>query len=121
MENRLHSSRQKGHYFGTEIDEKWWKRYKKSKMFARGTGEFWYDEEAFYFLRYLTKEPISIAYKDIRELKTGKWHAGQWGAGRTVLKLVWTADGQRLSSGFSVSKDQETVENLKTVLENYLK
>mgnify|MGYP001567496802 CR=1 FL=1 len=31
----------KGNYLGTEIDEKWWKRYRSPGFFARGSGEFW--------------------------------------------------------------------------------
>jgi hypothetical protein len=28
-----------GHYFGTEIDGKWWRRYRESGYSARGSGE----------------------------------------------------------------------------------
>ena len=96
--------KRKGHYSGTEIDEKWWKRYKKDKMFARGAGEYWYDSDAFYFRRYLTKAPIVIHYNDIKEIKTGTWHGGQWAGGRKVIKLVWQKEDVSLSSGFILSK-----------------
>jgi hypothetical protein len=29
-----------GIYFGTEINEKWWKRYTKDKLFMRGNGTY---------------------------------------------------------------------------------
>ena len=41
----------KGNYFGTEIDGKWWKRYRAKGFFARGNGEFTMDEEGIRFLR----------------------------------------------------------------------
>ena len=44
-----HNDRKAGHYFGTEIDDKWWKRYKKGKMLARGKGFYWYDKKKFIF------------------------------------------------------------------------
>ena len=49
--------KKKGHYIGTEINEKWWSRYRGEGFFARGNGEYWFDEDFFYFRRYLTKEP----------------------------------------------------------------
>lgn len=108
--------RKVGHYFGTEIDEKWWKRYRKEKMFARGTGTYWYDQEAFYFLRYLTKTPIKIPFENVVGLKTGRWHAGQWGTGRAVIKIVWERNGLKLSSGFIVSKDKKETQRLMAEL-----
>ncbi len=49
--------KKKGHYIGTEINEKWWSRYREEGFFARGNGEYWFDEDFFYFRRYPTKEP----------------------------------------------------------------
>ena len=78
-----------GNYFGTEIDEKWWKRYSKNKLLTRGNGLFWCDTQSIHFLRYLTKEPISIPLANVIEFKTGKWHAGRWGGNNKLLKVVW--------------------------------
>jgi len=113
--------KRKGHYSGTEIDEKWWKRYTKDKMFARGAGEYWYDSDSFYFRRYLTKAPIVIHYKDIKEIKAGKWHSGQWAGGRKIIKLIWQKGDLILSSGFVLSKGQIETENIKKELQSYLK
>lgn len=114
-----------GHYLGTIIDEKWWKRYLKDKMFARGNGKYWYDDEAFYFLRYLTKTPITIYFKNIREIKKGKAHAGRWSMGIPVVKLLWIKDGKNLSSGFVLSKQKDEIDSLVTQLkkriQNYSK
>ena len=110
----------KGLYLGTEIDEKWWKRYKKNKMFARGNGEYWFDEEGIYFRRYLTKTPIFIAYNDMQEIKLGKWHAGQWGMSIPIIKILWSRDGLNLSSGFILSKNKEDIMALKARLEDLL-
>ena len=60
-------SKNKRHYFGTEIDGKWWKRYTKNKLFARGAGEYWYDDNSFNFRRYLTQTPRVFHYQDIVE------------------------------------------------------
>ncbi len=101
-----------GKYFGTEINEKWWKRYTKDKMLARGNGTFSYNEQSISFLRQLTENPIDIKFEKIDELKIGKWHAGQWGAGRLIIKVIWEKDGQILSSGFSISKNHTEIEEI---------
>jgi hypothetical protein len=98
-----------GHYLGTEIDEKWWKRYLRKGFFARGSGEYWHDAEAFYFLRYLTADPIVIRFADVVDVKVGTWHAGRWALGRPVVKLLWSRERRSLSSGFVLSrKEAET-------------
>ena len=104
------SNRHRGHYLGTEIDEKWWKRYRKDKFFARGNGEYWFDDIGFYFRRYLTKHPIEVPFAKIIEVKIGKSHAGRWLLGPRALKLIWEKDGMRLSSGFIVSRNQQDTE-----------
>lgn len=109
-------SKHKGHYLGTEINETWWKRYTKDKLFARGVGEYWYDDSAFYFRRYLTKAPIVLNYADIIELKTGHWHAGRWGAGRPILKFIWQRHGIRLSSGFLLASHADAYQRIQQQL-----
>ncbi len=104
------SNRRKGHYLGTEIDEKWWKRYKKDKFFARGNGQYWIDDTALYFRRYLTKDPVVIPFAKFNEVKIGKSHAGRWLLGPRVLKLIWEKDGMKLSSGFIISRNQQETE-----------
>lgn len=110
-----------GHYLGTEIDEKWWKRYRKDRFFARGNGEYWHDEQGFYFLRYLTKEPLFIPFESILEIKSGKWHSGRWSAGVEILKIIWNKEGWRLSSGFRVSVKKEETDQLKEILKEKIK
>jgi len=111
----MDGGRRAGCYLGTEVDEKWWKRYLKDGMLARGNGEYWYDDSAFFFLRYLTSRPIFIPLEDVVALKVGKWHAGRWCAGRPILKLIWLKDGHRLSSGFLIPGDElpRVVDDLK--------
>jgi hypothetical protein len=109
MMNTENSHQSKGNYLGTVIDAKWWKRYKKDKLFARGNGKYWYDETTFYFLRYLTKQPIQIPWNKIVGFEIGKSHAGRWVFKEIVLKILWEKDGMSLSSGFIVARDsQET-------------
>jgi hypothetical protein len=109
--------KQKGHYLGTEINEKWYRRYTKDGLLARGNGEYWLDEQGFYFLRYLTKEPIFIPFDKIIEIKIGKWHSGRWAYGIPILKIIWQKDSQKLSSGFIVSKHKEDILELKKTLD----
>ena len=110
----------KGQYFGTEINEIWWKRYMKDKLFARGTGEYWYDRNAFNFRRYLTKTPIILRFENIIELKTGYWHAGRWGGGRPIIKFIREKDGMRLGSGFLLSRHSEETENMVRRFQGYI-
>ena len=114
------SNRRKGHYLGTEIDEKWWKRYRKDKFFARGNGEYWFDDTALYFRRYLTKHPIVIPFTKIIEVKNGKSHAGRWFLGPRVLKLIWEKDGMKLSSGFIVARSRQETEAVMVDLKRLL-
>jgi len=102
----------KGHYLGTEIDEKWWQRYSSDGFLARGNGEYWTDTSAFHFRRHLTETPIVIPFRDVILVKTGKWHSGRWLYGFPVVKIVWSKAGTRLSSGFFFSRNASEVETL---------
>jgi hypothetical protein len=106
----------KGHYLGTEIDGKWWRRFHKLRLFARGNGMYWWNERALYFRRYLTRRPIEIPFAMVHQIETGHWHAGRWCAGQTVVKLIWEYEGQRLSSGFVLAKDRAANAQLITAL-----
>ncbi len=110
-----------GLYLGSEIYGKWWKRYTRDNMLARGNGRYWNDEKTFYFLRYLTRDPISIPFEDIKVFKTGKWHSGKWALGHTVLKIVWNKNGLLLSSGFLAAKNKSDTEILISELKNRIK
>lgn len=102
----------KGLYVGTVIDDKWWRRYLRDNLFARGNGEYWYDDKAFYFRRYLTRTPIRIPFKKVSQIKTGKAHAGQWLMGAPIIKLYWEKEGVHLSSGFQVSRNIAVTESI---------
>ena len=108
-----------GQYLGTEIDEKWYKRYMRDKMFARGNGHFWHDEKGIYFHRFLTKTPLLIPWHRITKIKVGNWHSGRWCMGLPIIKVVWRKDSQKLSSGFLMSNKKEETMKLKEELENY--
>ena len=98
--------RYKGSYLGTEIDGKFWKRYTKDGLFARGTGEFWFDKNYFYFLRYLTKEPVVIPYSEIDKIKIGRWHSGRWIFNHPILKIVWNKEKPlSICPGFYIPKN----------------
>ena len=121
MKQKLDTNKKTGLYLGTDIDEKWWKRYTKDKLLARGNGKYWYDDDSFYFLRYLTKEPIAISFNKMKELKTGKWHSGRWCFGYTVIKIIWLKDGLELSSGFLISKNKDDIVDFISELKNKMK
>jgi hypothetical protein len=102
----------KGSYFGTEIDGKWWKRYRAATFFARGNGEFSMDTDGIHFLRTLTSQPLSISWTETTEARLGKSHAGRWAMGRPILKVGFVRDGQSLTAGFSLSSDWEAMQRL---------
>ena len=106
-----------GYYFGTEINGKWYRRYMKDGMLARGTGKYWFDEYGLSFLRMLTTNPIVIPFSSMYDVKLGKWHSGRWGQGYSVIKIFWKDNDMKLSSGFILSKHApealELVEFLK--------
>ncbi|MGQ9471540.1 MAG: PH-like domain-containing protein [Candidatus Aminicenantales bacterium] len=113
--------KRRGHYLGTEIDGKWWKRYGKNQFLARGLGDYWQNEEGFYFLRYATQEPIFIPFRQALTIKTGKWHFGRWAMGRDIIKIVWQSEGHELSSGFIVAGGKKETLLLKNDLERLVK
>lgn len=109
--------RNSGYYFGTEISEKWWRRYRGNGFFARGNGEYWINPDGIYFLRKLTKVPISIPFECIKDIKIGGAHAGKWVPGITVLKIIWERDGKLLSSGFRMGWNRNDTMEIKRILE----
>lgn len=113
--------KRRGHYLGTEIDGKWWKRYRKNQFLARGLGDYWQNEEGFYFLREATQEPIFIPFRQALAIKTGKWHSGRWAMGRDIIKIVWQSEGHELSSGFIVAGGKKETLLLKDDLEGLVK
>ncbi len=58
-----------GAYLGTEIGERWWKRYCKDGFFAGGDGEYWHENGGLYFRRCLTKKPLIVAYHNVQAIK----------------------------------------------------
>jgi hypothetical protein len=107
-----------GHYLGTEVDGDWWHRYTREGLLARGRGVYWYDDQAFRFARFLAREPIVIPFDQVEELQVGTWHAGRWAWGKPIIKLVWTHQGQSLSSGFVLSGGEPELRQLRERMVN---
>ena len=107
----------KGNYLGTEIDGKWWRRYRSKGFFARGNGEFTMDEDGIHFLRLMTKDPLTIPWTEIRSATLGKSHAGRWMLGRPILKVGFQRDGSDLVAGFYLAKDWTPMEQLAADLQ----
>ena len=105
-----------GNYLGTEINEKWWRRYTGDKMLARGMGTFTCEKNTIAFKRYLIKQAVQIDVAKIREFKIGKSHSGQWAGGKEILKVVWDKEGRKLSSGFTFDEFPGNVNDLIKLL-----
>jgi len=103
---------QNGYYFGTEINEKWYSRYKNDLFLERGNGGYWIDNKGFHFAKFNGKT-ILIPLDSITNIKIGKTHAGKWVPGVTVLKIIWVKDEKKLSSGFRISFNKAETINFK--------
>ena len=121
IDSRNESGKKPGHYLGTEIDGKWWRRYRQEGFFARGNGEWRYDGNAFYFEKYPGGGEITIPWQTVIEFESGRWHAGRWAGGLPVVKIFWQKEGQWLSSGFLLSNRREEVENILSRLKQMSK
>jgi hypothetical protein len=112
--------KKRGHYLGTEVDEKWWNRYLKDGIFARGLGEYWIEKGTLFFRRYLMNAPIIISLSDVVDVKVGKWHSGRWAGGSPVIKIIWNKAGNRLCSGFVLARDdgetEELVQSIRSIV-----
>lgn len=113
--------RLKGQYLGTEVNGDWKQRYTEDGWLARGNGVYWLDEENFYFLRFLTDTPLIIARADITSIETGTKHSGRWAYGAVIVKIVWSRDGQNLSSGFTAGNTPASAEMLRKTLDDWTK
>lgn len=100
------TEKRRGHYIGTEIDRKWWKRYRGEGLFMRGMGQWWINGHTLYFHRTLTNAPFTIDLSQLTGIETGSWHAGKLVGGDRVIKLVWEKDGRTLSAGFVLCKKE---------------
>lgn len=106
-----------GSYLGTEVDGKWYKRYGAEGFFARGSGEWWFEEDTFCFRRKLLKTPLRIPFAAMTAIRTGAWHSGKWVMRPVVVKVDWELDGHPLSSGFVFAKTHEGTRQMAAHLE----
>jgi hypothetical protein len=112
--------KKQGYYAGTEVEEKWWRRYTRAPLFARGNGEYWYDEQSFHFRRYLTRDPLVIPFQSVSAVQVGRWHCGRWVWGAPIVKLIWENDGLSLSSGFVLSRSESQTRQVLEEIERRL-
>ncbi|WP_156943677.1 PH-like domain-containing protein [Alkaliphilus transvaalensis] len=114
----------KGYYFGTVIDEKWWKKYLRYTFISRGAGKYWQTDEGIHFIRYFTKRSLFIPFDKICDTKISKSHSGRWGQGKPVLNIIWNNEDKHLNSGFIVGSSEKTLviyKLLKDILKNLSK
>jgi hypothetical protein len=109
-----------GSYLGTEVDGKWWRRYRGTGFFARGNGELWTDEAGLHFRKALTRAPLSIAWDEMTAVRLGKWHCGRSGHGRPLLKVDFGRDGKSLTAGFDLGGDRQEMEQFAEELRGEL-
>ena len=118
------ADRRPGRYLGTIVDGKWWKRYWKSGLFARGSGEWWLEGRTLCFRRLLSREPIRIDLDRVLVIETGTWHASKWAGGRSVVKLTWKQEDRRLTAGFvltaTAAESRAIMEDLALTSRNLL-
>lgn len=106
-----------GGYLGTEMDGKWYRRYMAEGFFARGSGRWWFEEDAFCFRRKLLKTPMRIPFAAVTGVRVGSWHAGKWVLRPVAVKVDWELDGRALSSGFVFAKSHEGARQMAAHLE----
>lgn len=110
----------KGNYFGTEVNGKWWKRYRGHGFFARGNGEFSTDETGIHFRKLLTKDPLTIGWGEASGATLGTSHCGRWAMRRPVLKIAFERDDSKLVAGFRLSEDWPEMEQFTADLNTRL-
>ncbi|MEA2001633.1 MAG: hypothetical protein U9N84_07080 [Actinomycetota bacterium] len=101
-----------GSYYGTEVDGKWWKRYRGKGFFTRGGGDYWMDETGFHFRKMLTATPFTIGWDEMVSVRIGKSHAGRWGFGRPLLTIEFSSDARPLCAGFYLTSEWSQMEQI---------
>ena len=86
-------------YTGTTIDGKWWKRYRERGYSARGNGRYRFEGGELVFDRALTSELTRIPLGEVTGMAFATSHAGKWLAGKPIVRIAWSRDGQHLESG----------------------
>lgn len=77
----------------------------RERLFLRGNGKYWIDDNGFNFQRYLTKTTLLVPFKKIIGIKEGKWHSGKWVGNLLILKILWSENNTNLSSGFVITRN----------------
>lgn len=100
----------RGTYFGTEVNDAWWRRYLARGFFARGLGELSLDEEGIHFKKAITNTSLSIAWGEATGAELSRWHCGRWGLGRPILKVHFLREDKPLVAGFVLSPDWDEMQ-----------
>lgn len=105
-----------GHYMGTEIGAKWWRRYRGRDYFARGKGRWRIEDGQLVFKRLMLSGPVRIPLADVTGVRLGTWHSGQWAGGKPVIKILWRRQGLELCSGFVLAATRARALELAALL-----
>ena len=101
-----------GQYLGTEIDHKWWRRYKEEGFFTHGIGEYWIKDGSLFFQHQARQEPIRLPLKNIVEIVLCPCKKRFRVGTKPIIKLVWLKGDRWLSSGFALSESLEGITGL---------
>lgn len=107
-----------GHYLGTEIDGKWYRRFMAPGFFARGKGRWRIADGGLYFKRIMLREELCIPFPAVTGVRRGAWHSGQWLIRKVVVKVDWRHEGQDLCSGFVFGRTPEQAVQMASYIES---
>lgn len=104
------TEKKRGQYLGTQLVNKWWRRYTQGEFVTRGAGEYWITDGCLFFQNYASHQPIILPLNKLAEIKVCPCQRRMGGI--PILKLVWEKDGRWLSSGFVLSGMLDRSNNL---------
>jgi len=106
------TQKKRGHYLGTEIDHKWWRRYSKEGFYTRGSGEYWINDGFLFFQHHSKQTPIRLPLRNIVEIVYCPSKRKTRSDGTPLIKLIWQKEGKWLSSVFALYGSPEETSGL---------
>ena len=96
--------KKRGQYLGTEIDHKWWRRYRKGGFSTRGVGEYWIKDGSLFFQHRARQNPICLPLQNIVEIVLCPCKQRFRTGNKPIVRLTWQKGDRWLSSGFALSE-----------------
>ena len=98
-----------GHYVGTTIGDRWYRRYREDGFLARGLGRYWCEGGELIFRRFFIRTPVVIPLHLVTDIEVTAHHAGRRVGSPRIIVLVWDNDGEELRSGFVLSSNAANI------------